>query len=116
MQVVKQAGSGAVDVPVTFSTTNFTLKAPGGCGSVSNNCGHVHLLVDTAACTPTGSPYNNDGFASPINAIMSNCPASDAIDGSHTVTLELHSDQHAPIVDGTGKTISGTVQFTAAGD
>jgi hypothetical protein len=116
VQVVKQTGSGEVDVPVTFTTTNFTLMAPGGCGSVTNNCGHVHLLIDGAKCTPANSPYNNDGFASPINAIMSNCPSTDAIDGSHTVSVELHSDMHAPIIGASGTVISANVQFTAAGD
>jgi hypothetical protein len=48
---------------------------------------------------------------------MSSCANTDAIDGTHTVVLELHSDMHAPIVDpSTGKTISASVQFTAAGD
>jgi hypothetical protein len=97
---------------------------------VTNNCGHVHLYIDPDAsdnspCTPSGAPYNNasplaeDGGAtpfSPINAIMSSCANTDAINGSHTVLLELHSDQHAPIKDSTGKTISASVQFTAAGD
>jgi hypothetical protein len=112
----KQAGSGEVDIPVSFTTTNFTLMAPGGCGSVTNNCGHVHLLIDGAMCTPAGAPYNNDGFASPINAILSNCPASDTGDGSHTVSVELHSDQHAPIVGANMMTIANSVTFTAAGD
>jgi hypothetical protein len=115
VQVTKTA-SGEVDVAVSFTTTNFTLKAPGACGSVSKTCGHVHLYVDNDTCTPTGAPYNNDGQASPINAIMSNCPNSDVIDGPHTVRLELHADDHSAITDATGATISSSVQFTAAGD
>jgi hypothetical protein len=131
VQVVKQAGTGEVDVPITFSTTGFTGMPAGDCGSVSNSCGHVHLYIDpdsmdNSPCTPTGSPYNNasplaeaDGGAtpfSPINAIMSSCGASDAIDGMHTVVIELHSDNHAAIVGANGKTISASVTFTAAGD
>jgi hypothetical protein len=84
-----------------------------GCSNTSNNCGHIHLLVDNAACTPAGAPYNNDGFASPINAILSTCPT---VNGMHTVTLELHHNDHSPILDPTGtSTISASVTFTATG-
>jgi hypothetical protein len=129
--VVKQTGTGEVDVPVSFTTTNFTGKAAGACGSVSNSCGHVHLFVDQAAdgtspCTPMNAPYNNasplaeaDGGVtpfSPMNAIMSNCANTDAIDGQHTLRLELHSDQHAPNDGPDGGVIFDQIQFTATGD
>jgi hypothetical protein len=130
--VTKQAVTGEVDVPITFATTNFTGMAAGDCGSVTNNCGHVHIFVDpsedggTSPCTPANSPYNNasplaeaDGGVtpfSPANAIMSNCANTDAIDGTHTIRVELHSDQHAPIVGTDGGVIFAQVQFTAAGD
>jgi hypothetical protein len=76
----------------------------------------VHLYVDNDTCTPSGAPYNNDGQASPINAIMNNCPNTDAINGSHTLRLELHADDHSAITDASGATISNSVTFTAAGD
>ncbi len=129
--VTKQAGSGEVDAQVTFTTTNFTGMPAGTCvGGVSKNCGHVHLFVDPGAggaaspCTPMNAPYNNasplaeDGGVtpfSPMNAIMSECANTDPVDGSHTLLLELHADDHSAIVDATGKTISATAQFTATG-
>jgi len=130
--VVKQAGSGEVDVPVTFATTNFTGKAAGDCGSVTNNCGHVHVFVDpsedggTSPCTPANAPYNNasplaesDGGVtpfSPVNAIMSNCANTDPINGTHVIRTELHSDQHAPINGADGGVIYDELTFTASGD
>jgi hypothetical protein len=113
--------STETDVSTTFTTTNFTLKTPGGCGSVSKTCGHVHLYIDdpgdggTSPCTPAGAPYNNDGFASPINAIMSNCTNADPVNGSHTIRLELHADDHSAITNASGATISDSVTFTATG-
>src|SRR5579862_3709571 len=46
---------GATDV--AFTTTNFTLKAPGSCGGATN-CGHIHVLIDASACNDTagGNP------------------------------------------------------------
>jgi hypothetical protein len=130
--VVKQPVTGEVDAPFDFTTTNFTGKPAGGCGSVTNNCGHIHIFVDpsedggVSPCTPAGSPYNNacplleaDGGISPFspcNAIMSNCSNTDPINGSHTLRVELHSDMHAPIVGTDGGVIFDAIQFTAAGD
>jgi hypothetical protein len=105
------------DVSVTFTLTNFMLMAPGGCGSVSNSCGHIHVYVDDNTCTPSGSPYNN-AIASGTsgNAILSNCPtATDPINGSHKVRLELHDDQHGAILDASGQQVQDSVQFTATG-
>jgi hypothetical protein len=101
-------------VPVGYTTTNFMGVAAlsAGCDNASNNCGHVHVLVDGSMCTPTNSPYNNDGFTSPINAILSSCPMAA---GMHTVTLELHHNDHSPILDANMMTISTHVAFTAGG-
>jgi hypothetical protein len=106
--------------------------AAGDCGSVSNSCGHVHIFVDpsedggTSPCTPMNSPYNNasplapaDGgvpMFSPMNAIMSNCANTDPINGQHTLRIELHSDQHAPINGPDGGVLFDQIQFTATGD
>jgi len=105
-------------VEIDFTVTNFQLEAPGNCPKVtpeSDNCGHLHLLVDGSACTPDGAPYNNATGAPPVSsieAILSDCPM---VNGSHTVTLEMHHDDHSAITDSTGKTISASVTFTATG-
>ncbi len=126
VMVTKGAGTPAEDdVPIAFTTTGITLMMPGSCTDKSDsndNCGHVHLLIDGAACTPSGSPYNNatpasaaaDGAnASPVNAIVSSCPT---VNGAHTVTLELHHDDHSPIVGADGMTvISSQVMITVSG-
>jgi hypothetical protein len=96
-------------VPVSFMVTNFLLKAPGTCLATDGACGHVHVKVDANACNNTAAqkPYNNAGFASPINANLSFCtmPA-----GSHTISLELHNNDHTPVLDPTsGLVISASV-------
>ena len=120
---VMMAG-GADVVPVSFTTTGIALMMPGSCPNHSDsidNCGHVHLLIDGAACTPSGSPYNNatpatataDGAgASPVNAILSSCST---VNGSHTVSLELHHDDHTPILGADGMVISAQVMLTVSG-
>jgi hypothetical protein len=103
------------NVPVAFTVQNFTMVNAGdaSCANTSNNCGHVHLLIDGSACTPAGMPYNNWGYASPINAVLSSCPMAN---GMHTVTLELHHNDHSPILDASmSSTISTQVAFTATG-
>ncbi len=78
-------------VSIVFTVANFTLSAPGTCNGAVN-CGHIHETTDGTACTPSGSPYNNDSSASPMDAILSDCPA---VTGSHTTQLELHNDDHS---------------------
>lgn len=99
-------------VPIAFSVTNFTLMAPGSCGTMAN-CGHLHVLVDGPACTPDGAPYDNAATGpSPTSAILSTCPMAN---GSHTVTLEVHHDDHSPFNGANGMVISASVTFTASG-
>jgi|HubBroStandDraft_1064217.scaffolds.fasta_scaffold66470_2 hypothetical protein len=110
-------------VPIAFTVTNFTLMAPGTCpgGDSDTGCGHVHLTIDGAACTPSGEPYNNatpataaaDGAgASPVNALLNLCPM---INGMHTVTLSLHNDTHAPLDGPDGGAIETSVTFMVTG-
>jgi hypothetical protein len=105
-------------VPIVPVVTNFQLAAAGTCPAdlaMTDNCGHIHLLVDGAACTPSGSPYNNASGAPPVtsvNAILSDCPT---VNGAHTVTMELHHDNHTPITNASGATISASVMITATG-
>jgi hypothetical protein len=99
-------------VAVAFTTMNFTLADPtmsGACDPTSDNCGHVHVLVDGMACTPDGSPYDNAATASPAQAILSTCPM---VNGMHKITLELHHNDHSPIQVG-GMTIQNSVMVTA---
>jgi hypothetical protein len=99
-------------VTVAFTVANFTLKGPGTCGSVTDSCGHVHLLIDGAKCTPPGQPYNNAGAASPITALFGSCPT---LAGSHTITLELHRDDHTPISTPVSSSITVTVTGESMG-
>jgi hypothetical protein len=94
---------------VAFTQTNFSLAAPGACMAGSTTCGHVHLLVDGPACNAPGLPYNNDGAASPATAKFAQCATPT---GMHTVTLELHHDDHSAVKDMNGTTISSTVNIT----
>jgi hypothetical protein len=99
-------------VDVQFTATNFAFFAPGatGCAATSDNCGHVHVLVDGSACTPSGSPYDNaDTTGSPATAILSTCPM---VNGMHKITLELHHTDHMAIQVG-GMTVQDSVMVTA---
>ena len=102
------------DIPIAYTVTGFTLMAPGSCTAGSTTCGHIHLLIDNA--TSCGAPpYNNDGTGSPTNAIMSKCAAG-AINGSHTIVMELHHDDHSPVINpATTMVISDSVQITVTG-
>jgi hypothetical protein len=106
-----EGGTPVKTVPIPFTITNFTLAAPGTCpGGASNaSCGHIHVLVDGAACTPSGAPYDNaDTTGSPAIAILSTCSM---VNGAHTVSLELHNDAHAALVP----PVSTSVMITATG-
>jgi hypothetical protein len=99
------------DIPVDFTMTNFTLKNAGSCGSTAN-CGHVHVLIDGAnSCG--GPPYNNAEYSgSPTKAIVSQCST---VNGAHTISLELHFDDHSPVNGPDGKVIASSVQVTVQG-
>jgi hypothetical protein len=97
--------------PITFTTTNFTLMAPGTCNGAAN-CGHVHVLIDGSACNdPSGPPYNVAANASPGQANFGFCKTPD---GAHTIVLELHNDDHSPY-QVNGQTVSATISVTASG-
>jgi hypothetical protein len=102
-------------VEVWFSTSHFMLAKPGTCPASlasTDNCGHVHLLVDGAACSPDGSPDNDEGFVSPVIAILTECSVAD---GRHTLTMELHHDDHSPVLDRSHEIVSASVMVTASG-
>jgi len=101
-------------VGLNFSVSNFQVKAPGTCGSVSTTCGHVHILIDGPVCndTVTGAPYNGTAVSTPAAvADFSKCPSS-VQPGSHTVTLELHDDQHGVVKDANGVQVQDKVTIT----
>jgi len=95
------------EVAVNFST-NYTLKAPGTCGTVEN-CGHVYLLIDNTNCNQSNLPYNALAVASPVQADFSKCASPT---GSHTITLELHRDDKTPVFSVLGNPITDTVTIT----
>ncbi len=102
--------NGSIDV--AFTITNFTLKAPGSCAGATN-CGHVHVLIDGAACNDTGGglPYNVAATASPAQPNFHLCPTAAA---AHKITLELHNDDHSPY-QVNGATVSDEVDVTTTG-
>jgi hypothetical protein len=111
MTVNATAANPGVDV--AFTVTGFTLKDPATktCGTMPS-CGHVHILVDGAACNNMAAPgpYNNDGFASPIGAGLNFCPK---ISGTHVIVAELHNDDHSVYTaPGSTTAVSDTVTIT----
>jgi hypothetical protein len=101
---------------ITFTTTDFTLMAPGTCpADVAGQppCGHVHVLIDGTACndTASGAPYNVAANGSPAIANFALCPTAD---GAHTIVLELHNDDHTPY-QVNGQTVSATISITTSG-
>ena len=106
----------AKSVPVSFTLSGFTLKAPGTCGGAAN-CGHLHLVIDdyTSPCNPLpgvgNEKYNVQVTAgSPTSAQFATCGAPA---GSHTITLEVHDDAHADVKDANGNLIkSAPVSIT----
>jgi hypothetical protein len=107
----------AKSVAVSFTLSNFTLKAPGTCGGAAN-CGHLHLIIDnyTSPCdTLAGVPnekYNVQVTSgTTTNAQFASCGSTAA--GSHTITLEVHDDAHADVKDANGNLIkSAPVSIT----
>ena len=99
---------------VAFTVTDFTLSAPGTCAG-KTNCGHVHVKIDDDACNDSagGVPYNVQASSSPATANLSLCPSAD---GDHTLTLELHNDDHSDYIDvKTGKIVSATEMISTTG-
>jgi hypothetical protein len=99
-------------VPVTFAVAGFALQAPGVCGAVNDVCGHVHVLVDDAACNAPGQNFNNafptaGGSLSPAMAValLGLCAAAE---GTHAIRLELHRDDHSPVTNGAAATVTIT--------
>jgi hypothetical protein len=108
--------SGQVVVPIDFTTTHFTLAAPGMCGTAAqdasdDHCGFVEVFVDGASCGGDGGALNSETSASPAEAILSQCPIES---GSHTASLELHHGDGSPILDpANSMTIAASLTFDA---
>ena len=110
-------GSGQTVVPIGFKTTLFTLAAAGMCGTAGQNasddhCGHVGVFVDGTSCNADGGAANGVAFASPADAILSQCMS---VDGSHDVELVLRHGDGTPIIDFTGMPIHANLSFAATG-
>jgi hypothetical protein len=94
---VTLGNDGYKAVPISFDVKNFTLKAPGDCGTTPN-CGHVHLLIDGVNGNAPTAPYNNADAVSPIDANFYWLDVNGfASTGVHQITLGLYNDTHEPI-------------------
>lgn len=88
-----------------FSTSNFTLKQPGQCGTATN-CGQAQLNIDGDACDQSNQTYNAitptaaNTSTSTLFANFSLCPVA-TFGGNHQLTVSLHLDSGAQAV-GTG--------------
>lgn len=109
-ELLRLGGDANKSVDVDFTTTNITLAAPGSCGGVEGNCGHVHLLIDGEDGNSPDAPYNNAAVSSPATALFS-LLEDNGFDahGNHTITLELHKDDHSPYTNAAGGTIGSSV-------
>ncbi len=81
---------------VTFIVTNFLLVQPNGQPNALNY-GHLHVLVDGKYWTLWASP---NGIALTLTA------------GQHTITLELHNNDHSPVLNTSGQPIMKTISIT----
>lgn len=97
-------------VNLSYTVSDFAVKPPGACGSVSSSCGHIHILIDGIACNSPNSPYNGTSVtAGTAVAKFARCSKPT---GDHTVSLELHDDTHHAVNNDNGQQILATVQFT----
>jgi hypothetical protein len=95
-------------VTLSYTLTNFTAAAPGACGS-TQNCGHIHVLIDGPVCTPSPAAYNNSSNSpTQASALFANCPTPT---GQHTVELQLHDDSHNPVKTNAGQDVKTSVAF-----
>ena len=108
------AANSTVNVPaskkvaVTFST-NYTLRAVGGCGGM-DTCGHAMLLVDSSNCNQPSLPYNALVVSSPAQADLGLCPMAP---GTHTISLELRRDDSSVVKDLFGSAVTASVTINA---
>lgn len=81
---------------VTFIVTNFLLVQPNGQPNALNY-GHIHVIVDGKYWSIWASP----------NGIGLTLPA-----GQHTIALELHNNDHSPVIDTAGQPIMKSITIT----
>jgi hypothetical protein len=101
------------DLDVSYTVTNFDLKAPGTCGT-EKACGHIHVYVNGDACNATGLPANAEDITNPITAGIDYCKTG-VVAGNYVVKLELHDDTHALVKDSTGNGISDQINVMLTG-
>lgn len=100
----------SADVDIAYTVTGFTLMEPNKCAGAAN-CGHVHALVDGTDCNDTGLPANAETSKNPVAIGLDYCKKG--IAGTHVVVLELHNDDHSPVKNAAGTTVSDTITITA---
>jgi len=82
-------------IPVTFRTSDFTLRAPGQCAGLAN-CGHLRVTVDGANCNVPGQPYAAIATSvAPLEVDLGRCAGGHL--GTKIVRAELVSDTGAPL-------------------
>ncbi len=89
--------------PLRFMLSDFTLRAPGQCGGLTN-CGHARVTIDGAACNAPGQAYNTIASAtSGVNLNLAHC--SNPL-GTKNVRIDL--------VDDTGAALNPVQSHTAS--
>jgi hypothetical protein len=89
--------------PLRFMVSDFTLRAPGQCGALTN-CGHARVTIDGTACNAPGQPYNVLASAtSGVNLNLAHC--SNPL-GTKNVRIDL--------VDDTGAALNPVQSHTAS--
>ncbi len=89
--------------PLRFMLSDFTLRAPGQCGGLTN-CGHARVTIDGTACNAPGQAYNTIASAtSGVNLNLAHC--SNPL-GTKNVRIDL--------VDDTGAALNPVQSHTAS--
>jgi hypothetical protein len=98
-------------LPVSFTVTNFTLQAPGSCGT-NARCGHVHARINlgpTCNAIPSNNPapdpldpttsINAEGAASPITIDFTECGSMPLSGETWNLFLYLANDNDTDVLD-----------------
>lgn len=109
---VALGSDAAQSVPVNFTLTGFTLKAPGTCAGASG-CGHLHLVIDDAsspcnASAGVGTDRYNAQIISGTSGEAKFALCGNGAVGMHSITLELADDAHDLLRDAAGNVIAST--------
>lgn len=95
-------------VAINFET-NYTLRAPGTCGT-QDNCGHIYVMVDSSTCNAPNMVFNTIAVSSPVEADLSKCMTPT---GMHTITLDLRHDNGTSVQNLLDNPVTSMVTITA---